>query len=70
MRGVMFGVIAAIVLAGLSAGTAGTWAQPGHGGAGGQAEVYWAAQACATEFEKVVGDGRGFGMAFAADQNG
>ena len=25
---------------------------------------------CAAEFEKVVGDGRGFGQAFAADQNG
>ena len=25
---------------------------------------------CAAEFEKVVGDGRGFGLAFAADQTG
>ena len=28
------------------------------------------AQACAQEFDSVVRDGRGFGMAFAADQNG
>jgi Spy/CpxP family protein refolding chaperone len=28
------------------------------------------AQACADEFEAVVRDGRGFGMAFAADQHG
>jgi Spy/CpxP family protein refolding chaperone len=28
------------------------------------------AQACLAEFEGVVADGRGFGMAFAADQNG
>ena len=27
-------------------------------------------QACAQEFDSVVRDGRGFGMAFAADQNG
>jgi Spy/CpxP family protein refolding chaperone len=35
------------------------------GGAGHQR-----AEACAQEFEAVVRDGRGFGMAFAADQNG
>ncbi len=29
-----------------------------------------AAQACQTEFDSVVADGRGFGLAFAADQNG
>ena len=28
------------------------------------------AQTCTTEFEKNVGDGRGFGMAFVADQQG
>jgi Spy/CpxP family protein refolding chaperone len=28
------------------------------------------AQACAQEFDAVVADGRGFGLAFAADQNG
>jgi Spy/CpxP family protein refolding chaperone len=28
------------------------------------------AQSCAEQFTKVVGEGRGFGMAFAADQNG
>lgn len=28
------------------------------------------AQACAEQFKTVVGEGRGFGMAFAADQNG
>lgn len=36
------------------------------GGGGGHERV----QACAQEFESVVRDGRGFGMAFAADQNG
>ncbi len=39
----------------------------GHqpGGAG-----HHIAQQCQTQFEQVVGEGRGFGLAFAADQNG
>ena len=37
---------------------------------GGSADGHKAAQACITEFEGVVLSGRGFGMAFAADQNG
>lgn len=43
-----------------------SWGQHGHGHEGG----HQAAQACAVEFDKVVGEGRGFGMAFVADQNG
>lgn len=58
--------IAVVTLAGLSGGAAATWGQHGHGHAGG----HQAAQACLSEFDKVVGEGRGFGMAFAADQNG
>src|SRR5213080_3323500 len=42
------------------------WGQLGHGHAGG----HQAAEACSAEFDKVVGEGRGFGLAFAADQNG
>jgi len=42
------------------------WGQHGHGHAGG----HQAAEACSAEFDKVVGEGRGFGLAFAADQNG
>jgi len=64
----MLGVIAAVGLAGLTAGTTVTRAQHAHGGAGAQG--HQVAQTCATEFEKVVGEGRGFGLAFAADQNG
>jgi Spy/CpxP family protein refolding chaperone len=49
-----------------------------HGGRGGghhhesghQAGHHRAVEACLAEFETVVGAGRGFGMAFAADQNG
>jgi hypothetical protein len=56
-------VVTALVTLAAAAG-----AQHGRGGAG--ASGHQAAQACLTEFEKVVGEGRGFGMAFAADQNG
>src|SRR3989449_9819065 len=70
MRRVTLGVVAAVGLAGLAAGTTVTRAQHAHGGPGGHAEGHLAAQACASEFEKVVGEGRGFGLAFAADQNG
>ena len=72
-----------IALATAALGATGTEAQhtgPGHqpgvmrdhsqqagapGGAGHQR-----AEACAQEFESVVREGRGFGLAFAADQNG
>ena len=57
-----------VALAGLVGGAATAWGQHGHSGS--HEEGHRAAQACATEFEHVVGAGRGFGMAFAADQNG
>jgi Spy/CpxP family protein refolding chaperone len=41
---------------------------PGHGGPHG--EGHRVAEACTAQFDQVVADGRGFGMAFAADQNG
>lgn len=49
---------------------------PGHGPAQGTqahpagGDGHRLAQACAAQFEQVVAEGRGFGMAFAADQNG
>ena len=57
-----------VALAGLVGGAATASGQHGHSGS--HEEGHRAAQACATEFEQVVGAGRGFGMAFAADQNG
>jgi Spy/CpxP family protein refolding chaperone len=43
----------------------------GHGHAPGTAsDGHLKAQACADEFDAVVRDGRGFGMAFAADRQG
>jgi hypothetical protein len=59
---------AVVALAGLVGGAATAWGQHGHSGS--HEEGHQAAQACATEFEQVVGAGRGFGMAFAADENG
>ena len=41
-----------------------------HGTGGGPPPHQMLAQTCTTEFEKTVGEGRGFGMAFAADQQG
>jgi Spy/CpxP family protein refolding chaperone len=49
-----------------TAASSASWGQHEHGHAGG----HQAAEACSTEFDKVVAEGRGFGMAFAADQNG
>src|SRR3989442_14009851 len=37
---------------------------------GGPSEGHLRARACADEFDAVVRDGRGFGLAFAADQHG
>ena len=41
-----------------------------HGHAGGHAQGQQEAQACEESFDKVIAEGRGFGMAFAADRNG
>jgi Spy/CpxP family protein refolding chaperone len=64
----IIGATTIMALAGLLGGAALAWGQHGHSGS--HEEGHRAAQACATEFEQVVGAGRGFGMAFAADQNG
>ena len=55
-----------LAVAGLAIGSAS--AQHGHGQPG--ASGHLSAQDCATQFKQVVGEGRGFGMAVAADQNG
>ena len=57
-----------VAVTALVALTAAAWAQHDHGGAG--ASGHQAAQACQAEFEQVVSEGRGFGLAFAADQHG
>jgi Spy/CpxP family protein refolding chaperone len=63
--------VVAIGAVGLAAIATPAWTQHGaHGPGSHGAEGHRGAQACATEFDKVVGEGRGFGMAFAADQNG
>lgn len=65
-RGTRLAVILAVIVA-VGAMVARAPAQH-HGHADGSGHE--SAQACAREFERVVADGRGFGMAFAADQNG
>jgi Spy/CpxP family protein refolding chaperone len=65
---VVVALAAAIVL------TTGSWsanAQHGMPPAGpGSPPAHMLAQMCATAFEKNIGEGRGFGMAFVADQQG
>ena len=63
-RIVLSSVVMAVALFGTGASV--SWGQHGHGHAGG----HQAAETCSAEFDKVVGEGRGFGLAFAADQNG
>lgn len=53
----------------LTAGGTATAQHSGHGPAA-DSRHHLAAQRCAEEFRQVVGQGRGFGMAFVADQNG
>ena len=55
-----------IVTAALLGASSASWSQHRHGHPGG----HQAAEACSAEFDQVVGEGRGFGLAFAADQNG
>ena len=43
---------------------------PHQHGHGGDAQPHRRVEACEREFEQVVADGRGAGLAFAADQNG
>ena len=57
---------ALIVTAALLGASSTSWSQHSHGHPGG----HQAAEACSAEFDQVVGEGRGFGLAFAADQNG
>jgi Spy/CpxP family protein refolding chaperone len=41
-----------------------------HGHGGGAVQPHLQAQTCASDFDRTVAAGRGFGMAFVADQNG
>lgn len=77
-RRATMGALLLLAATGLVATSAGQ--PPGHhhgGGAAGASgggprgsEEHRSAEACAVEFDAVVAEGRGFGMAFAADQNG
>lgn len=64
----------AFILTAVAASAGAQHQGPGAGqGAGAHAaggDGHRAAQACETQFEQVVAQGRGFGMAFVADQHG
>jgi hypothetical protein len=69
MRLIPLGLAAVLTLA--TAGPA--LAQSGHGhqhGAGDDSQAHRRVEAYQREFDQVIADGRGFGLAFAADQNG
>ena len=63
-----------LVVVAIATATAGSaLAQSGHGhqhGGSGDAQAHQRVEACQREFDQVVADGRGFGLAFPADQNG
>jgi Spy/CpxP family protein refolding chaperone len=61
--------VTAVATAAVPGGAPATAQHHGHGAAA-PSEGHRAAQACADESKAVIADGRGFGMAFAADQNG
>lgn len=65
MRARLFGAV--VTLAMIAAGSP---AHAQHHGHGHTPDGQRSAEACNDEFEAVVRDGRGFGMAFAADQQG
>jgi len=66
MRRLIWTMAGVLGLAGLAAGATMGWAQHGRG-APDAAHPHRVAETCAAEFEKVVGEGRGFGMGFAAE---
>ena len=58
-------------LAGLALAQSGHGQRPGaHGHGRDDAQAHHRVEAYLQEFDQVVADGRGFGLAFAADQNG
>ena len=64
------GLVCALTLAFVPLSAAAQPAGHQHTPGGAPSEGHLEAQACLDEFDAVVRDGRGFGMAFAADQHG
>ena len=65
-------LVLAVALTLLDAAVAGAQSGHGHGHQPGRgdAEAHHGVAACLREFDQVVAEGRGFGLAFPADQNG
>ena len=64
------GLVCALTLAFVPVSAAAQHAGHQHAPGGAPSEGHLEAQACLDEFDAVVRDGRGFGLAFAADQHG
>ena len=64
------GLVCALTLAFVPVSAAAQHAGHQHAPGGAPSEGHLKAQACLDEFDAVVRDGRGFGLAFAADQHG
>ena len=64
------GLVCALTLAFVPVSAAAQPAGHRHAPGGAPSEGHLEAQACLDEFDAVVRDGRGFGLAFAADQHG
>ena len=64
------GLVCALTLAFVPVSAAAQHAGHQHAPGGAPSEGHLKVQACLDEFDAVVRDGRGFGMAFAADQHG
>jgi Spy/CpxP family protein refolding chaperone len=67
-RGII-GIVRLLTVTLAAASVAAAPAAAQHGG-GHQHHGSASAEACEAEFQKVIADGRGFGMAFVADKNG
>ena len=63
-------LLIAIVIAIATAGSARAQSGHGHQHGGADAQAHQRVEACQREFDQVVADDRGFGLAFPADQNG
>ncbi len=62
-------LLVVVAIAAATATSALAQSERGHQHPGGDAQAHQRVEACQREFDRVVADGRGFGLAFPADQN-
>jgi Spy/CpxP family protein refolding chaperone len=63
-------LLVVVAIAAATATSALAQSERGHQHGGGDAQAHQRVEDCQREFDRVVADGRGFGLAFPADQNG